>query len=644
MPLRESAKLNASSDLSADNAVPRHAALHVGRVTQLQRLVGNRAVVQMLRAGSSSPAGGVIQRQPSYRLPKEDDSGKYDEFNKSTYSDKDLEDKEGSDGKFTAVQADKNMPTFFGALKRIFGDKNVNEKKFDGTRKELRDAADRPHSVTANIEMQTTNKEMRKNGPLATAIGHFGYEQLDIQEGEGLNRAMDYNGGHLVGYQVLGGEEADQEWNIAPQDENNNKFAYNNTIEEMARSAKLNTSFDYTVELTYNSLNFEVDQNQLLQHGYIKKQDDSKPWNVQLPTRIPQHWSAKAVMNGNKGSFGAPTVDNESGPPKKSYEQYSQELHSDLSHDDYTHTARYMLTYENDKKENIPVKDVNKKLSDIRSVHYRMHQEQPDSIDKSAMPIDWKGGEKSDFGSVEKEQITAELVSKLQKDIEIEMIELENMSEITEEEFNFNQHYRDHIEEIAENENIEQLVCFGMLVHAKTSDIQYLKYQNEDCERKRELVLNVKDKLVPAQGFRKKLGKSKFDSSTKSDELSKTIEEMNTHSLNVKRAKVQLGNYNESYKKRKLEEDNVINILDECKKKAKTKHKETMKEDWVRKSLPSVFDGQRLSMLNQQPFTYYNDKVVNFFSDFPLFAKKDPSGITEVIKMEEEEEDDDKSK
>lgn len=631
----------APSGLSRDAA--RHPAMPgAARIAQLQQLVGNRAVLQMLRASGSSPpssAGGVIQRSPSYRLPKVDNSDEFDDFKKSTFSDKELEGKEGSDGKFTAVQADKKLPTYFGALKRIFGEDNVNENKFYGTKEQLGDAADRPHSVTASIDMKTTNKDPREPGPVATAIGHFGYEQLDIQEGDGIGRAMDYNGGHLVGYQVLGGPEADQEWNIAPQDENNNKFAYNNTIEEMARKAQVKTNFDYTVELKYSSPNFEVDQNQLVEHGYLKDTDESKPWNIQLPTRIPQHWSAKAVMNGDKGSFGSPTLNESTSPPKKTYEQLSQTMSSPLSHNDRTHTARYMLTYEDGDKKKIEEKDLKSKLSDVRSVHFRMHQEQPKAIDKTSVPDDWKGEKKSDFGSVEKEQITLELVSKLRDDIELELSKLDGVTEVAEDEFDFSTFFQDQIKEVAKEENKQQMVCFGMLVQSNSSMIESLKQQFEDTERMRDLVFDQKEKLKPTKEYRKKLKDKKFDSTMKLEELIKESEELNTHSLNVKRAIVSLDNYNQSLKKRKLEEKSVKEMLLSVKKKATSEYTTLMKEDTVRKTMPTVFSGQRVSNLDKQSFNFYEDKVNGFFTGFPVFPKQDPPGIVDFMKIEDDTND-----
>ncbi len=605
----------------------RPSSMSSGHAAQLQSALGNRAVIQMLRgrAGGRNPASGVIQRS-SYKLPNEDNTG-YDTYDKESYSSEELKDLKGSDGKFSSVQADRGLPTFYGALKRIFGEENVAEAQFKGTQ-HLGESCDRPHTVTANINMKTVNKKGRENGPLATAIGHFGYEELGIREGADEARAMDYNGGHLVGYQVLGGIQADQEWNIAPQDGDNNKFAYNNTIEEMARKATKGANFDYTVEINYKSLNFAVDQQQLIDHGYLKQLDEDKPWTIQLPTRIPQHWSAKAVMNGSGGRFGKPTLNNNGGG-KKTYDQYSQELDSDLSHTDKTHTARYKLEYGDKNHAEIEGKDVNKKLAEVRSVHFRMHQEQPYDLDRGMIPNEWKGGDAADYGSVKEETVTAELVAKLREDILKDIQELKATPEEQLVPFDFNQLFTDALKPLASSKNKEQLILFAVEMQEREEEVGLLAEYEEEYQRQKGYCTEQKEKLEKTKALWQFMDQRKTDAEPTEDGLKQEFYEYRQNGTGIKRTKFVLDSYNETVKKIRLQTEVVKNEVQAALKEATGKdYKKKLKSR--SRVVPGIFS-QRLSNLEQQPFEFYFSTVTSMFSSVPVFTPDGGTGIKDLF-------------
>lgn len=396
---------------------------------QMQRSAGNRVTMQMLSNRTDMP---VMQREYKFKGKK---------YSRETYSDEDLDGVEGTNGSITNVQADRKMPTFYGVLSKIFQSSNLNSNAFQSSM--LGSSCDRPHSVSANLIIG--NKEYRANNAEVTQIGHLGTDEMKIREGYSSSRNIIYNGGHLVGHQVLGGKEADHHWNVAPQDEDNNKFAYNNTIERMIRGAEPGTEINYNVNVSYRSLNFKVNQHQLKQHGIINHYEKDKPWELQLPSRIPQHWEAEArIVNPGKGdsSFGMP----KNGSTAKTNLQSSQELISPLSHIDKTHTARFKLSAFNQSEE-VPRDQLTKaNVKNVESVKYRMHQEQPVDLDQVAPPSDWDQELlATEFGSVEPDQVTADKVRSLIDEIDKEFGAIEQMDDISAEEFDVSESLKDKI-------------------------------------------------------------------------------------------------------------------------------------------------------------------------------------------------------
>ncbi|WP_088908900.1 hypothetical protein [Brevibacillus formosus] len=94
------------------------------------------------------------------------------------------------------MKADKGLPTFWGLLKEVYGEENLNEPFFHFT-KELGDTCDRPHSVTAEITKNGWDSD-RDASALVTAIGNLGYEESLIRDGNDKHREASYNGGHFL--------------------------------------------------------------------------------------------------------------------------------------------------------------------------------------------------------------------------------------------------------------------------------------------------------------------------------------------------------------------------------------------------------------------------------------------------------------
>lgn len=593
-------------------------------ILQMQQTLGNRST------------GHVIQRSPSYKLPKKE-GNEYDEYETTDYASDELAElqklpehsrKKDRNGKFTSVKADRNLPTFYGALKAIFGEKNVNEDRFANTLKVLGEHADRPHSVTAHVEKRE-NPPKRENGPLATAIGHFGKEELGIREGDDISRNMDYHGGHLVGYQVIGGEVADQTWNIAPQDADNNQFAYNNTIEEMVRSAEAGSEIEYTVELQYKSLNFAVDQNQLLSHGYIKSTDDSKPWVVQLPSRIPQHWEANAQLIGDQGKFGKPTkeTNKEDGTKNKTYLQYSQEMKNDLSHEDKQHTARFMLNYTDKEGKEIKPGEVHDKINEVRTAKYRMHQEQATDRDQARKPDDWKGPDEADYGSVEREKVTAEKVNLLREDLEKEFQEFAKLPELPEVKFEIDDIFKKEVLALKDSDDKLNLIAFGIELDQQKEKFDNLRQMQQTVGKKRSHCESQKKTILEMKDKRRKIAEWKLDS-IKDDELDHLNLDIKQTHTQLKRTTLIIRDYQQSVKKLRKEENELKAFIQSKSLFIRGLDKEA-KRTAYRKYIFPVY-GTFSSQIDKQEPTFFEAKVNEEFPPFN-FSTLSPLQLTSSL-------------
>ncbi|WP_235442453.1 hypothetical protein [Bacillus sp. FJAT-27238] len=334
--------------------------------------------------------------------------GKFKDIEPTDYTKDEYDNNQNNEGQFTAVRADKDLPTFWGVLKDTYGEDNVNKNFFSKT-EVLGDTCDRPHSVTAIVKKGTSRKD-RKGDSVVSAIGNLGTEERLIRDGKNDAAKTAYDGGHLVGYQIVRGIEANQQWNIAPQDVKNNEHSYNNTIEKMLRGASRGTEYTYSVEVKYDQWNFRVDQEQLVKLGALKQVDSTKPWEIQLPVRIPFKWDAKAEMSKKdekKWKFASPTEG------ESSFEQFSQTM--DEGNLDFTrksHTARFNLAF-SDKDGNEELYDIDSNNFDakkVKGIRYSMHQSLPTDFLKNQKPVEWKGDEANTvahFGEVKKGQASS---------------------------------------------------------------------------------------------------------------------------------------------------------------------------------------------------------------------------------------------
>ncbi|MFC0350150.1 DNA/RNA non-specific endonuclease [Undibacterium danionis] len=376
---------------------------------------------------SYRPSGAAMPMQLSYKFGDKTWAEDDRKLESSLFKD------EGSDGKFTGVKADTGLPTAYGVLSSIFR-KNLNSDVFKST-SSLSSNCDRPHSVAASLE-RSQNREERgsEDADIVSAIGNLGDEEFMIRNGASSKRAATYHGGHLVGNQILGGDASNVAWNVAPQDANNNQFAYNNTIERMLRDATPGTQYSYEVKVAYRSLNYRVNQQMLLDNQIINKLDPSTFWEIQIPARIPQLWEATATMS-NQGEFASPAK-----AEGTTYDQLSQNLESELDEEDNTHTARYKLGFQGKDGDELALKDVKKDASEVKKISFSMHQVLPSDLDSQPPPKGWGTNVDTDFGEVKLEQLTVEKVEKLLSEIkkqyeEIDFSESEDDIEIKDEDF-----------------------------------------------------------------------------------------------------------------------------------------------------------------------------------------------------------------
>lgn len=197
----------------------------------------------------------------------------------------------GSSTKSVSFTKDAALPTPWKVLKDQFGEGNLKTEKLKVTK---RDTLDRPRSVSAQIKSKALPE---RKDPITKEVGYLGNDELYIREGA---RASMYDGGHLIGAMILG-EESKEAYDLAPQEWDQNEHAYNNTIENIARTQGKGTIFDYDVEVGYEKNNYSVDQATLKERGILKDFDDSKPWVVHIPARVPRTWSttAKLTSGGN---------------------------------------------------------------------------------------------------------------------------------------------------------------------------------------------------------------------------------------------------------------------------------------------------------------------------------------------------------
>ncbi|MBC3929072.1 DUF4157 domain-containing protein [Undibacterium sp. CY21W] len=295
------------------------------------------------------------------------------------YPPKSLKDGDRTDGtnKFTTVDYEANLPTPREVLLKAYKDNfiqnslSVKEMNFD-----------RPKKVEAVINSKGSE---RKNDPIETKIGHLGGDEWKIRGAK--TTVAKFVGGHLIGNQIIGGGVADKAWNIAPQDEKNNSPSYNHTIEQMVRGANIESGgfINYEVELFYKLENYQVNTQTLIDRKFVRNSGlkTSMPAAVQIPTRIPSHWKAKASVN-RKAKFAAPTQKKNPGNNEdegKTYLQYVDEdpfkksMSESNNNDKEYSNANFHLNFKISDSKDVSLDAEELNAADIQEVSYHMVQE-----------------------------------------------------------------------------------------------------------------------------------------------------------------------------------------------------------------------------------------------------------------------------
>jgi len=198
-----------------------------------------------------------------------------------------------SSSKSIQHNSDNGLPTLLGVLKDYFNDDNINFTAFHSPLQKI----PRPRTVMAEI---STERYKDREDPITTQIGQLGSEEIALRERKGYENF--YDGGHLIGAKILGPEAA-QPYNIAPQEKRGNKPNYNCTIEQLIRGAEPGTRLTYQIDLNYVRNNYAIDQQSLVDMRVLKGLDNSAPWNIYVPSRIPSRWVARADITSHQ-SFG----------------------------------------------------------------------------------------------------------------------------------------------------------------------------------------------------------------------------------------------------------------------------------------------------------------------------------------------------
>jgi len=523
-----------------------------GREGRLNLLASHKSIVSLMPPPQAT--GNNVQRAYKFKNQEWKDEDR-------AFQDYQFKE-EGDHGKFTAVQADAGLPTPYGVLKATFGDK-LNDSFFKKTAK-LGDTCDRPHRVSATITRKDKKNDREStDADIVSAIGNLGSEELSLRDGENTKREIRYHGGHLVGYQILAGAASNTPWNVAPQDADNNQFAYNNTIEKMLRKADVDTTYNYTVEVAYQSLNYRVNQDLLKKHGVINGVDKSKYWELQIPSRIPLHWQATATML-NDGKFSTPSSSNGT-----TYDQLSQDMESELDHKDKTHTARYKLGYKDKNKKKLEHVDVKKDATDVNQISFEMHQIQPSNLPSSDIPNDWKYKNNANFGDVTEEKVSKEKLEILLGELEalVKKLNDEDIDEYSDEindGFDFKAFFG---EVFIPNEKAMSSSQISKLNHIVECNIKS-QWNNEFQKIKQD----IKQDVVKLNNFKSASQQMSGDMNAKKTELSSTENQKKLQVLKRKfmdeKTEIELGcTLNQEIRLKKKKLNHISDDYKKCLKK-----------------------------------------------------------------------------
>jgi hypothetical protein len=165
------------------------------------------------------------------------------------------------------------------------------------------------------VEAQSSvTRGVGRSGSGETVFGHFGADEERIKTG---NSTTNYNGGHLVGDQIMDSHNAFnlyEDWNLAPQQRSFNSPVYTGTIENaVTKAINAGATIKYTVTVQYPSNIYQIQPSVLIKNllpsgdpyrqeieGAIKNKSNLDS-SFTLHRRTPGFWQAKAeVIKGSE--------------------------------------------------------------------------------------------------------------------------------------------------------------------------------------------------------------------------------------------------------------------------------------------------------------------------------------------------------
>ena len=162
-----------------------------------------------------------------------------------------------------------------------------------------------------------------RSGTGETIFGHFGADEERIKTGVNSTK---YNGGHLVGDQIMNSHQAFnlyEDWNLAPQVRSFNSPVYTGTIENtVTKAINAGAIIKYTVQVQYPDDTYQIKPLQLIQNllpsadPYRKDIEDVVKQNIglnqpfTLKRRTPGFWQATAEVMGGGQTINSGNINN----------------------------------------------------------------------------------------------------------------------------------------------------------------------------------------------------------------------------------------------------------------------------------------------------------------------------------------------
>jgi|GEM_PF-5246349 len=261
-----------------------------GRVLQLQRLVGNRAVSRL--------TAGAVQRTAQSKAVTPDISsaaGQPGVVQRVTEHD-------GWQTEHEYTPEQSNALTPYGAIVAHYGANFLNLgalKKFLGTDQVT---ADIPGHSWAKKSGGPSNSDSREGGEVETMVKRLGDSEKSLK---GKAGSYPYAGGHLIAYNILEGDSNDPA-NIAPQASALNAPVYFNLFEKVGMGTAAPVTID--VDVAYRHPEYKVQTRFLIRKGILNPSQEGRA-NVTIPARIPYRWDATVATEEGSGlgAYGSQT-------------------------------------------------------------------------------------------------------------------------------------------------------------------------------------------------------------------------------------------------------------------------------------------------------------------------------------------------